>query len=191
MYHYRINLFLGSTKLKKQNMKTIKLTLFALAAIMLNSCGGDAVEEPAEKTFNKISSSEFKVSNMDKKYFKLTEGAEIELVINNDGGLEVSCEFEVVETFTEQAKYNQVFVSIVAKDEKNKTIEFSTITSGEMRTDDSDGSQFLDFMMGEPGSKSTFTFTGSVFDMETFSINKEATLQSVEKIKSFKVLTDR
>ena len=125
------------------------------------------------------------------EYFKLTEGAEIELVINSDGGLEVSCEFEVVETFTEQAKYNQVFVSIVAKDEKNKTIEFSTVTSGEMRTDDSDGSQFLDFMMGEPGSKSTFTFTGSVFDMETFSINKEATLQSVEKIKSFKVLTDR
>ena len=44
MYCHRINLFLGSSKLKKQNMKTIKLTLFALAAIMLNSCGGDAVE---------------------------------------------------------------------------------------------------------------------------------------------------
>ena len=82
-------------------------------------------------------------------------------------------------------------MSIVAKDEKNKTIEFSTVTSGEMITDDSDGSQFLDFMMGESGSKATFTFTGSVFDMEAFKINKEATLQSVEKIKSFKVLTDR
>ena len=69
--------------------------------------------------------------------------------------------------------------------------DLSTVTNGEMRTDDSDGSQFLDFMMGEPGSKSTFTFTGSVFDMESFKIDKEATLQSVGKIKSFKVLTDR
>ena len=85
---------------------------------------------------------------MDKKYFKLTEGAEIELVINSDGGLEVSCEFEVVETFTGQAKYNQVFVSIVAKDEKNKTIEFSTVTNGEMRTDDSDHSHILRFHDG-------------------------------------------
>ena len=172
-------------------MKTIKLTLVTLVAIIFHSCGGDAVEEPVIQNFNKIPSSEFKVSNMDKKYFKLTEGAEIELVINSDGGLEVSCEFEVVETFTGQAKYNQVFVSIVAKDEKNKTIEFSTVTNGEMRTDDSDGSQFLDFMMGEPGSKATFTFTGSVSEMESWKIDKEATLQSVGKIKSFKVLTDR
>ena len=126
-------------------MKTIKLSLVTLVAIIFHSCGGDAVEEPVIQNFNKIPSSEFKVSNMDKKYFKLTEGAEIELVINSDGGLEVSCEFEVVETFIRDKQNTiQVFVSIVAKDEKNKTIEFSTVTNGEMRTDDSDGSQFLD-----------------------------------------------
>lgn len=177
--------------MKKHNL----LFLTLIMSLFFVSCGDDASAESsskkkvAKKNFGKIAYTEFKISNQDKKYFKLVDGGESELIINDDGYLEVTCEFEVVNTFTGTAKYNQVFVSIVAKDEKNKTVEMSTVVGGEMRTDDSDGSQFLDFMMGEPGSTGTFVFTGCV--MKDYKKNRAETEKATLQIKSFKVLTDR
>lgn len=169
-------------------MKKKIFTILLVAPLLIGSCGdasenagGDeketsAAESKTEKVeFRKISNANFKVSNMDKKYFKLTDEGEVELALNSDGGLEVSCEFEVVSTFTGTAK----------------TIEMSTVTNGEMRTDDSDGSQFLDFMMGEPGSKATFTFTGSKNIKDSWETDAAATKEAVDQIESFKILTDR
>lgn len=136
----------------------------------------------------KISSSNFKISNMDKKLFKMTDDSEVELKIS-DGYLKISCEFEVVETYTGNA--TQVFVSAIALDANGETIEMSTVTNGEMRTDDSMGEQFLDFMMGEPGSKARFTFSGAKYKEGTWSVDEAATNAAVEKIESFKILTDR
>ena len=185
-------------------MKKKIFTILLVAPLLIGSCGdasenagGDeketsAAESKTEKVeFRKISNANFKVSNMDKKYFKLTDEGEVELALNSDGGLEVSCEFEVVSTFTGTAKYNQVFVSAIALDGNGKTIEMSTVTNGEMRTDDSDGSQFLDFMMGEPGSKATFTFTGSKNIKDSWKTDAAATKEAVDQIESFKILTDR
>ena len=180
------------TIMKKHNL----LFLTLIMSLLFVSCGDDASAESsnkkkaAKKNFGKIAYTDFKISNQDKKYFKLVDGGESELIINDDGYLEVTCEFEVVNTFTGKAKYNQVFVSIVSKDEKNKTVEMSPVVNGEMRTDDSDGSQFLDFMMGEPGSTGTFIFTGCVMK-EGFEVNRAETEKATLQIKSFKVLTDR
>ena len=177
--------------MKKHNL--VFLTL--MMSLLFVSCGDDASAEDsknkkaAKKNFGKVAYTEFKISNQDKKYFKLVDGGESELIINDDGYLEVTCEFEVVNTFTGTAKYNQVFVSIVAQDDKNKTVEMSTVVNGEMQTDDSDGSQFLDFMMGDPGGTGTFVFSGCV--MKDYDMNLAETEKATGQIKSFKVLTDR
>ncbi|MDG1734300.1 MAG: hypothetical protein P8H94_00490 [Crocinitomicaceae bacterium] len=185
-------------------MKKKFITALLITPLVLGSCGDSSEnvqseeakteegEVKAEKVeYRKLPNANFKISNMDKKYFQLTEGGEVELVIDSDGGLEVSCEFEVVNTFTGKAKYDQVFVSAVAMDAKGKTIEMSTTTNGEMRTNDSDGSQFLDFMMGEPGSKSTFTFRGSKNIEGSWDTDVAATKAAIDQIESFKILTDR
>ncbi|MEJ6590248.1 MAG: hypothetical protein QNL43_10660 [Crocinitomicaceae bacterium] len=187
-------------------MKRNFITTLLIMPLVLGSCGDssenaqtEASETNSSETAalvekvenRKIPHASFKISNMDKGFFKLTDDAEAELVIGSNGGLEVSCEFEVVKTFTGKAKYNQVFVSATALDENGKTIEMSTVMGGEMRTDDSDGSQFLDFMMGEPGSKAMFTFTGAKNKEGSWEVDASATKDAVSNIESFKILTDR
>ena len=187
-------------------MKRHFITTLLIMPLVLGSCGDSSensktevseannteTESIVEKVKNrKIPHAKFKISNMDKAFFKLTDDAEAELVIGSNGGLEVSCEFEVFKTFTGKAKYNQVFVSAIALDGNGNTIEMSTVMSGEMRTNDSDGSQFLDFMMGEPGSKARFTFTGAKNEEGSWKVDASATKDAVSKIEAFKILTDR
>ena len=94
-------------------MKKKFITALLITPLVLGSCGDSSEnvqseeakteegEVKAEKVeYRKLPNANFKISNMDKKYFQLTEGGEVELVIDSDGGLEVSCEFEVVNTFT-------------------------------------------------------------------------------------------
>ena len=67
---------------------------------------------------------------------------------------------------------------------------------------DSDGSQFADFLKGEPGYKAKFTFTGNsqgidwssydfgAYDDEGKKVQKEANIKEAKRIKGFKVLTE-
>ena len=180
----------------KTNFKLI--AVLVIAPYLFASCGGSSDEngsvestessEEVKPEIKKLSPSNCKISNMDKKLFKMTDSEiEIELVDSEYGDFSVSCEFELVSTYTGSA--TQIFVSAVALDKKGKTIEFSTVTNGEMRTDDSEGKQFLDFLMGEPGSKARFTFNGGKYT-EAFKFDYAATKKAMDQIESIKILTD-
>lgn len=154
-------------------MVIIGAALFA--SFLITSCGGKKADEKsgdAEKkeqaqagpqVLGKVNYSEFKISNRDKAYFKMVDGGSTEIVLTEDGGIEVTGEFELIKPFTGklgQYETEQAFVSLVALDKDGNTIPMFSVTNGEMRNNDSEGSQFADFLRGEPGSKVKFVFSG-------------------------------
>lgn len=197
-------------------MKKIYLILapIVFGFFLLISCGGpsksdlqslDSLNSALDKSLNELNSqpytapettpaktiaySEFKVGNQDKALFKMVDGGQTEIAFSKEGYIEVTAEFEVVKTY--KGNSSQVFVSLIALDSDGKTIALSTVTNGEMRSDDSNGSQFLDFLMGEPGYKAKMVFNGQVSQEGTFNPDIMATKEAAKKIVAFKVLTDK
>jgi hypothetical protein len=191
---------------KNRNTK-ITLLSVALIAIFLTSCGSDGKNEkqtdsndnsvkPVEKSSQaepnrQVSYTEFKIGNQDKALFKMVDGGSTEIAIDNNGFIEVKAKFEVVKKFTGKAHDDQAFVSLVALDADGTPIKLSTTTNGEMRSDDSEGKQFLDFLMGEPGSKTTMVFSGSISKEGKIEPDADQTKEAAKKIVGFKVLTDK
>jgi hypothetical protein len=142
-----------------------------------------------------VNYSEFKIANKDKGYFKMTDGGSSEIKLGQYNMINVTAEFEVVKTFTGKlGKYQteQAFVSLIALDKDGNTIKLSSTTNGEMRPDgDSEGSQFADFLKGEPGYKAKFVFTGCVSKEGSFDADVEKTKAAAKNIAGFKVLTDK
>ncbi len=139
-----------------------------------------------------INYSDFKIGNRDKKYFKMVDGT-TEIELNNSDRIEVVAEFEVIKTFKRKLGVGleeQAFVSLVALDKKGKPIKLSIVSNGEMRSDDSDGKLFADFLKGEKGSKAKFIFTGQVSKKGTWDSDRNKTIEAGKKIKGFKVLTE-
>lgn len=185
-------------------MKKFKLFGLALLVVMFfASCGGGSSEKSESsdgenstvenkstepEILNTVDYSNFKIGPRDKEYFKMVDGGKTEIVLNDRGFAEITAEFELVKTYTGSA--SQYFVAMIAKDEKGKTISLSSTVNGEIRSDDSDGSMFLDFLLSEPGTKEVFVFTGSVSQEGSFSPDKAKTTEAVKKIKSFKVKTE-
>ena len=97
------------------------------------------------------------------------------MLINTEGSVEVAAEFELAKRYTGKAEHGQAFVSLVAVDQQGKPIELSTTTNGEMRSSDSMGEEFFDFLKGEPGSKTKFVFHGGVRKPGTFDYDEAKT----------------
>lgn len=184
-------------------MKKFSYILVALFSVfLLASCGGQSDNNNDENTvtdneventtnepetpeiLNTIPFSEFKILGTEKQYFKMVDGGNCEIVIGDNGYADITVEFELIKTYTGDAK--QYFVSMIAKDEKGKTVELSTTTNGEVRSDDSDGSRFLSFLTSEPGEKMVFSFSGAVTG-EGFNADGPKTEAAIKKIKSFEV----
>lgn len=184
-------------------MKKYSFIIIALfSVVFLVSCGGKTENKQTEssttentvtetktevstpKILNTIQFSEFKILGTEKQYFKMVEGGKCEIVIGDNGYADITAEFELVKKYTGDAR--QYFVSMIAKDEKGKTVELSTTTNGEVRSDDSDGSRFLSFLTSEPGEKMVFSFSGAVTG-EGFNADGPKTEEAIKKIKSFEV----
>ena len=181
------------------------------ASTILSSCGGSGKDnktvtdensttktEPTKKedaSLGKVNYSEFKIANKDKGYFKMTDGGNTEIKLGQNNMINVTAEFEVVKTFTGKlGKYQteQAFVSLIALDKDGNTIKLSSTTNGEMRPEgDSEGSQFADFLKGEPGYKAKFVFTGCISKEGSFDADVEKTKEAAKNIAGFKVLTDK
>ncbi len=183
------------------------MTIFGtilFASFILTSCGSSdkkdkstvsdndsvntAVQTPKTEPPRTVAYTEFKIANQDKALFKMVEGGSTDVVINNNGSIEVTAKFELIKTFKGKTKTNQAFVSLVPLDSDGTPIKLSI---NEMRSDDSDGKQFLDFIMGEPGSKVTMVFTGSICKEGSFDSDVTKTKEAAQKIAGFKVLTDK
>ncbi len=157
-----------------------------------SSEGGDAEGGESAGPLATINYSEYKIGNSDKKYFKMVEGSS-DITWGEHDQIYVSAEFEVVATFTGklgQYQTEQAFVELLALDKDNNPIKLMSTTKGAMRTNDSDGSQFADFLRGEPGYKQKFIFSGSVSGAG-FETDKPATEEAAKKIVGFKVLTEK
>jgi hypothetical protein len=179
-----------------------------IASTILTSCGGESKEEGKDSTsaqensadkvegpLGNVNYSEFKIGNKDKVYFKMVDGGSTEVKLGEYSFINVTAEFEIVETFTGklgQYSTEQAFVSLIALDKDGNTIKLSSTTNGEMRPDsDGEGEQFADFLRGEPGSKAKFTFSGSISKEGTFDADVEKTKEAAKNITGFKVLTEK
>jgi len=187
--------------------KTITFSIALLSApLLITNCGNNfqtkeesktIVETPkiepqaVEVTNPIVNYTEFKIGNKDKTIFKMVDGGKTEVSIGENDQINISAEFEVVKTFKGKAKYDQVFISLVALDKDGSPIQLSTTTNGEMRTNDSDGKEFYDFILGEAGSKIKMIFKGCINKEGSFDSDIEKTKDAAKKIVSFKVLTDR
>ncbi|GAB1372862.1 hypothetical protein MASR1M45_29250 [Candidatus Kapaibacterium sp.] len=184
-------------------MKKYSFIIIALFSVLfLVSCGGNTENKQNENTttdntvdnsttepakpvvLNTIPFSEFKILGTEKQYFKMVDGGQCEIVIGDNGYADITAEFELIKTYTGDAR--QYFVSMIAKDDKGKTVELSTTTNGEVRSDDSDGSRFLSFLTSEPGEKMVFSFSGAVTG-QGFNADGPKTEEAIKKIKSFEV----
>ena len=191
-------------------MKKLLLSVAVIATMGFASCSSDAeadatdgaaagkeVEDQAKKADGPLATvdySEFKVSNTDKSYFKMVDGGKAKITFGEYDQLYVSTELEVIKTFTGklgQYEAEQAFVSIVALDADGNTIKLGMSTNGEMRTNDSDGSQFADFLRGEPGYTAKFVFSGSISKEGSIDTDMGATEEAAKSIVGFKVLTDK
>jgi hypothetical protein len=175
-----------------------------LASGLLTSCGGSSESQntasaPAEASaaptapkptaLTQIPASAFKIKNQDKALFKVAADSN-SVSINEKGSIEANVEFELVKKYTGKPEHGQAFVSVVAIDQQGKPIELSTTTNGEMRSSDSMGEEFLDFLLGDPGSKTKFVFSGGVSKPGTFDYDEVKTRAAAQKIAGFKVLTN-
>ncbi|CAM1363358.1 MULTISPECIES: hypothetical protein [Tenacibaculum] len=176
-------------------MKKILVTTLFLT-ITIISCGKKQKEEVKEQKeevkFESINNSKFKIGNRDKKYFKMVDG-DTEIKIDDSDRIEIVADFEIIKTFKKKlgvGTAEQAFVSLIALDDNGKPIKLSIVGNGEMRSDDSDGEQFADFLRGEKKSKSKFIFTGQVSKEGTWDADRGKTIEAGKKIKGFKVLTE-
>ncbi len=159
----------------------------------LTSCGNKEKEKTEVKVkqivLPTINYANFKIANRDKRYFKMVDGGSTEMKLNTSGEIEVVAEFEIVKTFKKklgEGMTEQAFVSIIALDDNGRDISLSIVGNGEMRSNDSDGIQFADFLRGKKGSKSTFVFKSWSRDDEA----KKKLVETAKSIKGFRVLTE-
>lgn len=190
----------------KNLMTLVGATL--IASLLIISCNGNKTAEKStetqgnkqiqtkkeNKTFGTVNYSEYKIGNRDKVYFKMVDNESTEIKLGEYDMINITAEFEIVKTFTGKlGRYSseQAFVSLVALDKDGNTIKLSSTPNGEMRPiGDNDGSQFADFLRGDPGSKEKFVFSGCINQDGTFITDKGKTVEAAKKIVSFKVLTD-
>jgi hypothetical protein len=134
-----------------------------------------------------VESNKFNIGNNDNLYFKMVDSTTTDIEFGANGEIEVTAEFQVLRTYTGSAQ--RAWVSLVALDSRGKVIKLSALPTGEMKSDDKDGSDFIEFMRNKPGFKGEMDFTGSVFKNGTSTIDVDATREAALKIVAFNVIT--
>ena len=186
-------------------MNKLNIITVILILVFLASCGNSSdnsnsnqdtdqdtetnIQNSEPEILNTIEYSEFKVFNKDKEYFKMVDGGKTEIILNERESAEIVAEFELIKTYDGDAK--QYFIAMVAKDERGQTVKLSSTTNGEVRTDDMNGSRFLNFLTSDIGEKMVFVFTGSVSQSGSFNTDIPKTEEAIKKIKSFEIVTTK
>jgi len=169
-------------------MKTRKflrvITAVLFAAFIFTSCGGGNKNVTPLRT---IAYKEFKIQNKDKALFKMVDGGKTDIAFDTNGEIVITCKFELLNTYKGNA--NQAIITLDALDSNGTKINIAPSFGNELRSDDNDGSQFLDFLKGTPGSTKTMVFKAAITG-EGFKTDVVATQKAAEKIVAFEVKTD-